>query len=324
MDFLRIFISCIAIICLPRVAEAGCAQDVGKSQGFTQCVMGYSMFMSNAASSMDPNDPNAMMTIMCSKEGKAAMKCVLDYVKTCPDLMTSGDTAVMLKSLEAFDQFGGLEGYCNSMSGPCTAVQQCLSSQRMEDDNSPMPSQPSPFSIILTAVKMICGPVKGMFDCFKDVGDQCKDLENNIKNMMDVSRSNAPEGYPSPTYDQAKSFAMNECPKLPSDFSTNTCVKNTVSTDEFLNCYANVTVNYPDSDVETSCDAYRAGHKCISMTVGKKCGAKYTNAFVKVTPLFLKTVPSNCKLESTTSSSSLVQMSSFAAFAALALAFKLM
>lgn len=54
-----------------------------------------------------------------------------------------------------------------------------------------------------------------MFDCFKDVGDKCTDLEKNIETALEMGRREAPAGTTIPSYKQTKTFVMTECPKFP-------------------------------------------------------------------------------------------------------------
>lgn len=54
-----------------------------------------------------------------------------------------------------------------------------------------------------------------MFDCFKEVGDECKALERNIETAVEMGRKEAPAGTTIPTYEQTKTFVMEECPALP-------------------------------------------------------------------------------------------------------------
>jgi hypothetical protein len=56
-----------------------------------------------------------------------------------------------------------------------------------------------------------------MLECFKDVGDQCKMLEDTIKGMFDFGKEKGglPFGTTLPAYEDLKMFAKNECPTLP-------------------------------------------------------------------------------------------------------------
>lgn len=319
---LRVYVTFIVATSLFYGASAGCVQDTISGSGYAECLTGYTTFMTNAASSMDPNDPSGIIQTMCSPEGQAAMNCILDFVKKCPELTTNTDTAAMFESLKMLDTMGGFDAACSMLSGPCQAVQQCLASQDFGRESSTS-SYLTPFSVIQESVGMLCGPVKEMFNCFKDAGDQCKSHENSINAALDMGRSEAPMGTTLPTLEQTKMFIKNECPRLPTDFAASTCVKNSVSSGAFVNCYSNVTRTY-QTDNQISCDAYRAGHKCISMTVGESCGAKYTDAFVKATPMFMMGMPSNCKLETSdnTGGSNVIQMSAASVLLALFLALK--
>lgn len=326
MDIFWIFISCIMVLGLSKKTDAGCAQDLQSDAQFQTCVMGYGMFIGNAVEKMDPNDPNAMMNLMCSTEGKQKIACVLTAVDTCPDLMTSGNYATMLQSLQTVKQMGGVEGMCSIIQGPCAAIQECVTAQslKLQEGLATPSNPPTPFSLFQSYAGYICGPLKNIFECLKNADEQCSIYEAEVRGMLEKAGEQLSSESTWPTYDQTKMFALQECPTLPTDFSTNKCVMDNLKTDNFVMCFQNVSMTYPTHNNKVSCDAYKAGHNCVSMYVGTKCGSQYTKGFEKITPLFMAGIPTTCKIESSDpNGASLIQMSTFALLVAVILAFKL-
>jgi hypothetical protein len=84
--------------------EHSCTLHVKRGRGYSKFIQG--------------NDYYFKRQFVCySTEGKQKIACVLTAVDTCPDLMTSGNYATMLQSLQTVKQMGGVEGMCSIIQG---------------------------------------------------------------------------------------------------------------------------------------------------------------------------------------------------------------
>lgn len=322
MDLTRFAFVCVAYIAMLQLAEAGCKEDIQANEEYKECFTGYQSYLANSGGSM--TDGSQIMAVLCSPEGQGAIACMKEHIDNCKELQT----VPILSVFGVLDQMGGCQGASQPGNPACMkAKQTCFKmSNAFGGDESAMEGATTEFNKFQEQIKTICGGVKMQFDCFKQYEKQCPELENEARKMMEIGRKHSMPGQPFPDFDLQKAFVMNECPKLPKDFTTNKCVKDKLMTSEYKECYDNATKRNGTADEsETmSCDAYKAAFPCLTEAL-QSCGKEYQDGFRATSNFYLASTHEDCQLtaDATSGSAGFQKISSVTFLILVILAFKL-
>lgn len=322
---------CTAIILLGLLAiqavlsqpQSQCMQDLAQNEDFMRCSQSFAsleqeMQTSGAAQS---GDVAQIYAAFCTPEGKAGLKCLMDFIFECPEVEAAMQMGGTMDFKEMMKQ-GGIDVFCEMTTSNCRPKMEACSAKMNQTSmmgpgmgdgmmepgaGTPPPGMgpemgmggapyaATPYSMVPMQMMMVCGPMHEMLTCILDAMDECPNTAKYMEQMLEkMSEMQQQKGGPAmPSYSESKKYIMESCPGLPNDFQAKQkCIVTSLAQQGFQDCYKNVTDNK-----KKHCDVYFGGKECVMKHVGADCGDTYAKAMASAAPLFSVDIPSGCEAQ---------------------------
>ncbi|XP_060560775.1 uncharacterized protein LOC132720630 isoform X2 [Ruditapes philippinarum] len=298
--------SLITVICLAVLVQfvrGGCREQIMQDANALQCFMNIGTYMTEAGTG-GPNisSVDGIAQLICSPKGKEAFGCVLKYVKQCPEFLTSagatGNPLGVLGEIPGFDVQSflsdGFDGFCSMISGPCSAVSKCFAAPQTGNTRGivkrGVPNSNNYYLTFQESAVLACGSMREQMTCMLNALEACPKsyvdkAQEQIENALKASMSSP---YGAVTFEDAKGFIMNECPKMP---KADTCVKDVFVSKEFVDCNGEAAAKYAET---RTCKEYDLNKECVTTTYQPKCGKEIAEFLVRNTHVIFPGVPDDC------------------------------